>query len=201
MPDYPERVTEHFLAPRNVGEVAGADVRADRGSFVRGAALRLTLRVDAESGRISEARFLAAGCPVLVVAASLLTQSIEGLSFDEAAALSKDSLAEQVLIDFIGGPPAGKAHCLKLCGETLAAALAGYRQTTREEWSGDEALICTCFGVSERTIESAVRAGALQTVRQVTAACNAGGGCGSCRPLIQDILDDLYRTEELGGNG
>jgi len=52
----------------------------------------------------------------------------------------------------------------------------------------DEALICTCFCVSERTIEREIQDNNLRTIAEVTRACNAGGGCRSCYPLIEEML-------------
>jgi NifU-like protein len=77
--------------------------------------------------------------------------------------------------------------------ETLQAAINDYRAARLETWNGDEALICTCFGVSETTIERAIVKNVLTTVEEVTETCNAGGGCGSCQPLIMEILDDVWR--------
>jgi NifU-like protein len=75
----------------------------------------------------------------------------------------------------------------------LHAALAGYRARRVEEFSGEKALVCTCFGVSEETIERVVAEYEIETVEQVTDFCKAGGGCGTCQPLIQEILDDVAR--------
>ena len=68
-------------------------------------------------------------------------------------------------------------------------AFSGLRARQIEEFTGEKALICTCFGVSEETIEKAVAANKLETVEDVIDVCNAGGGCGSCRFLIQEIID------------
>ncbi len=74
------------------------------------------------------------------------------------------------------------------------SAIRHYSDSVRDEWSGDEALICTCFGVSERTIEQQIQTGGLRTISEITKACNAGAGCRSCYSLIEDILDDYWRT-------
>ena len=79
--------------------------------------------------------------------------------------------------------------------ETLQTALADFRALQIEEFIGEKALICTCFGVSEETIENLVFEESLATVEEVTDACNAGGGCGSCQPLIQEIIDAIRREE------
>jgi NifU-like protein len=81
------------------------------------------------------------------------------------------------------------AHCPGLARDALLAAIREYSDVAREEWIGDEALICTCFFVSERTIEREIAARGLKTVAEVTRACSAGGGCGSCHQLIQEILE------------
>ena len=82
-------------------------------------------------------------------------------------------------------------HCPRLACDALLAAIRNYSNAARDDWAGDEALICTCFFVSERTIEREIQTHGLTTVAEVTRACNAGGGCGSCHQLIQDILGQL----------
>jgi NifU-like protein len=190
---YPARVNEHFLNPRNVGEAADANAAGEAGSLACGAILRLTLNVDAQSQTITDAKFKAVGCGYLIAAASVLTETIKDLSPGRAAMLS-----ETAVTDWLGLMPAGREHCAKLCREALIAALANYHSAAREEWAGDEALICTCFAVSERTIERAIEARSLRTVAEVTRACHAGGGCQSCHPLIVDILEDYWRSLEAG---
>ena len=89
--------------------------------------------------------------------------------------------------------PAARVNCAEACIFALHKALADFRARQLDEWKGENVLICTCFGVSEETIETAIQNKGLFTVDEVTGACNAGGGCGSCQPLIQDILDSLER--------
>ena len=81
-------------------------------------------------------------------------------------------------------------HCPGLACDALLDAIREYSNAARDDWAGDEALICTCFFVSERTIEDEIQKHGLSTVAEVTTACNAGGGCGSCHQLIQEILDN-----------
>ena len=192
---YPESISELFLRPRNAGEVHEADAVGDTGSLVCGAALRLTMRVDALSHRITEAKFKAAGCGYLMAAASILTEIIKDMTIEEAASLT--SQVEEIMAENLGRFPFDKQHCASLCRDALGAAITGYRTLPESVWTGEEALICTCFAVSEKTIEEAIETYALHTVEQVTRACRAGAGCGSCRPLIEDILDDYWRTASL----
>jgi NifU-like protein involved in Fe-S cluster formation len=68
----PGAVTEHFFNPTNVGEASEPNFIGRSASFQCGALLRISLHID-ESQRITEAKFKAAGCSVLVASASLLT--------------------------------------------------------------------------------------------------------------------------------
>lgn len=193
---YPESISRHFLRPRNVGAVADADTVAETGSFTCGAVVRLSLKVDPETQRITDARFKAVGCGYLIAAASVMMDITRGLTTAEAAALS-ELFPERVAEQF-GELPSERQHCVALCVEALHEAITRYSQLVREEWTGDDALICTCFGVSEKRIERAISEKNLRTVREVTRACNAGGGCHSCHPLIEEMLLDYRRTAAKG---
>lgn len=192
---YPAAVRERFLNPRNIGEVEDAGALGDTGSLVCGAALRLSLHIDADTRTIEAAKFKAAGCGYLIAAASMLTENLGGRSIAAAASLVENSGFISEMSEQLEGVPPEKLHCLALCQEALAVALDHYHATAREEWTGEEALICTCFGVSEKSIEQKIRTLSLRTIKEVTRACNAGGGCHSCHPLIEDILEDYWRTE------
>lgn len=53
-------------------------------------------------------------------------------------------------------------------------------------------LVCHCKGLSDRAVRKAVKSGAC-SVGEVARACGAGGDCGSCRPVIQEIVDEGTR--------
>ncbi|MEA2174465.1 MAG: NifU-like protein [Blastocatellia bacterium] len=195
---YEGRVREYFLSPRHAGEVSGANAVGDMGSLACGAVLRLSLKIDAESRRVTEAKFKATGCGFLIASANALALMVQELTLGEAGQLSEESLAATAILEHLGDVPMGRMHCVALCRDALARAIKHYRETSLEEWTGEEALICTCFGVSEKTIEDEIRTGSLRTIKQVTKACNAGGGCHSCHPLIEDILADYWRTAGAG---
>jgi NifU-like protein len=187
---YPPEINERFLRPKRAGEIEFPSAIGTNGSFVCGAALKIFLQV--EDGKITQAKFKAAGCGFLFAAADVLCEQIRNREFAEIgkAVRERESLFEAL---FQNEFPANRAHCLELCLETLHAAIDDYRAVRLESWNGDEALICTCFGVSESAIETAIRGNSLTSVEEVTEVCNAGGGCGSCQPLIMEILDDLAR--------
>jgi NifU-like protein len=164
------QLCDHFFKPRNVGDADEPSFSGRAASLVCGAHVRFSIQVD-EEHLISQAKFRAAGCHVLIATASMLTEQVAGLTTAEAARLD-----------------AGATTCAALARDALLDAIREYSNAARDDWSGDEALICTCFFVSERTIEREIQTRGLTTVAEVTRACNAGGGCGSCHQLIQEIL-------------
>ena len=186
-------ITEHFFAPRNIGEIDSADGIGSAGSVVCGAVLRVSLRVD-EARQITAAKFKVAGCSYLVASSSILSAAIIGKSSGEAAALCQKQ--DEVLTLLGGEWPVEKRDCVTLACNGFVAAIRNYSDAARDEWSGTEALICTCFGVSERAIEKAIQTCGLRTVAEVTKASNAGAGCRSCYPLIEDILEQVAREAE-----
>jgi len=183
-------VSQLFLEPRHVGEVSEPSFVGRSASLKCGASLRISLNID-ESQKITAAKFKAAGCSVAVASASLLIEQVLNKTTAEAASLSQQPA---LLAAQLGVVPADRSECAPLACEALVAAIRSFSNSTRDEWEGDEALICTCFCVSERTIEREIQTSGLQSIAEVTAACSAGGGCRSCYPLIQDILDDCERS-------
>ena len=181
----PQTAKDHFLNPRNIGEADEPRFVGRSAALNCGAVIQFSIQVD-ESHRILQAKFRAIGCDALVSAASMLTEEVTDITTAEAAIRSQrlDRLNEEFAV-----LSEDRSGCLSLASNALVLALQEYSNAARDEWSGDEALICTCFFVSERTIENEIKNKGLTTVRDVTRVCSAGGGCGSCHQLIQEIID------------
>lgn len=183
------KAIDHFLNPGNVGDAAEPSFTGLAASLACGAHVRLSIQVD-ENQHVSQAKFRAAGCSVLIASASLVTEQVAGLTTADAAAFGQEpgAIAEQL-------GEAERLPCVGMVCDALVDAIRAFSDAARDDWAGDEALICTCFFVSERTIENEIRLHGLTSVAEVTRACNAGGGCGSCHQLIQEILEtnDLPR--------
>jgi NifU-like protein len=182
------QLCDHFFNPRNVGDAGEPSFTGRSASLSCGALVRFSIQVD-EVHLISQARFRAAGCNVLIAAASCLTQHVTGMTTADAAAFGQDpaAICRELGVE--------SSKCIELACVALLDAIREYSNAARDDWAGDEALICTCFFVSERTIEREIQTRGLTTVAEVTKACNAGAGCGSCHQLIQEILatNDLPR--------
>jgi len=90
--EYTDKVKEHFLNPRNVGEIENPDGVAEVGSLACGDALKLTFKLD-ENKRIKEAKFKTFGCASAIASSSALTEMIKGMTLDEALKVTNQDIA------------------------------------------------------------------------------------------------------------
>ncbi len=188
--DYTDKVKEAFLHPKNVGEIENADAVGEVGSIICGDALRLYLKIDRKTDTILDARFQTFGCASAIASSSALTELIKGKTLDQALAITNKDIA-----DFLDGLPLKKMHCSVMGREALEAAIANYRGAPLQE-SGSEKVVCKCFDVTEEKIRRVALDNNLTTVDDITNFTKAGGGCGECRPEIEQILLSL-RQEKI----
>ena len=189
---YPKKISERFHAPQNIGSLKDANGIGTGATFICGVYVRFSLLIDVSSKEILAAKFQTNGCGYAIAAADVLAEKIVGKRLNKVHNLDREVLQTKIE-DALGVLPESRRHCLDLALETLQKAFADFRVRQIEEFAGEKALICTCFGVSEETVENVIEQNALETVEAVTDVCNAGGGCGSCQPLIQEILDTIWR--------
>lgn len=179
--EYTDKVKEHFLHPRNVGEIENPDGIAEVGSLACGDALKLTFKLD-ENKRIADAKFKTFGCASAIASSSALTEIIKGMTLEEALKVSNRDIAK-----YLGGLPDEKMHCSVMGKQALEKAIENYRGTPALEAGAK--IICECFGVTDKEIETAVRENNLSSVEEVTNYTKAGGGCGGCHDAIALIID------------
>ncbi len=186
--DYTEKVKDHFMNPRNVGEIENPDGFGEVGSLACGDALRLTFKLDQEK-RVKDVKFKTFGCASAIASSSALTELVKGKTLEEAEKITNRDIAE-----YLGGLPEEKMHCSVMGREALAAAIANYRGEKGEKEEFE--IVCKCFGITDTEIERAVRENNLHTVEQVTHYTKAGGGCESCHPKIEAIIDKVWGEKE-----
>ncbi|MBI5557951.1 MAG: Fe-S cluster assembly protein NifU [Deltaproteobacteria bacterium] len=185
--DYTDKVKDHFLNPRNVGEIENPDGVGEVGSLACGDALKLTFKLDAAKERIVDAKFKTFGCASAIASSSALTEMIKGLSLTEAAKITNENIA-----DYLGSLPKEKMHCSVMGREALEAAIANHRGVALPMAEGE--VVCECFGVTDLEIKRAIEESKLRTVEEVTNFTKAGGGCGKCVDRIQELLSEVRKT-------
>lgn len=187
--EYTDLVKEHFLNPRNVGEVENASGTGDVGSLACGDALKLTIKVD-DNGVITDAKFKTFGCASAIASSSALTEMVKGMTLDEAAKITNEDIA-----DFLGGLPKEKMHCSVMGREALEAAIADYRGMALPMAEGE--IVCECFGVTDLEIIRAINESNLRSVEEITNFTKAGGGCGKCEDRLREILQQTVSGSTL----
>lgn len=118
---YSDQVMDHFLHPRNVGEMPDANGIGNVGNPVCGDIMRMYIKV--ENNIITDAKFKTFGCGAAISTSSMVTEMVKGKSIDEALQISNKAVAEA-----LGGLPPVKMHCSVLAEEALKSALRDYYQ-------------------------------------------------------------------------
>ena len=116
-----ETVMDHFMNPRNVGEIENADAMGEAGSAQCGDAMTLYLKID--NGIISDAKFKTFGCGAAIASSSMATELLKGKSLDDALALTNGEVLRA-----LGGLPEAKVHCSVMAEEAVRAAVDDYRK-------------------------------------------------------------------------
>lgn len=116
---YTEKVMDHFMNPRNVGEIPDADGVGQLGNPVCGDIMRLTIKV--KDGRIEDVKFRTFGCGAAIATSSMVTEMVKGKTIEEALELSNKAVAEA-----LGGLPPNKMHCSNLAADALHLAIKDY---------------------------------------------------------------------------
>lgn len=116
---YNDTVMDHFMNPRNMGEIENADGIGEVGAAACGDIVKLTIKI--ENGKISDAKFKTFGCGSAIAASSMATELLKGKTLEEAK-----NFSNKEIVDALGGLPPVKIHCSVLMEEALQAALEDY---------------------------------------------------------------------------
>ena len=116
---YSEKVIEHFMNPRNVGEIPDADGVGTVGNPVCGDMMAFYIKVD--NDRLSDIKFKTFGCGAAIAVSSIVSEMAMGMTLEEAKQLNRNIVAEE-----LDGLPPNKMHCSNLGAEALHKAIEDY---------------------------------------------------------------------------
>lgn len=116
---YSEKVMQHFMHPKNVGEITDPSGIGNVGNPICGDVMRMYIKV--ENDIIVDAKFKTFGCGAAIATSSMVTEMVKGKTIEEALKISNKAVAEA-----LGGLPAIKMHCSVLAEQALRSALADY---------------------------------------------------------------------------
>ena len=116
---YTDIVMDHFMHPRNVGEIPNADGVGEVGNAKCGDIMKMYLKINGNI--IEDVKFETFGCGSAIASSSMATELIKGKTIEEALAVTNKQV-----VDALGGLPAYKLHCSVLAEESIKAAVKNY---------------------------------------------------------------------------
>ncbi|MGB9637477.1 MAG: iron-sulfur cluster assembly scaffold protein [Microgenomates group bacterium] len=116
---------DHFLHPRNMGELPGANGVATVGNKICGDVMKMYLKIGVKDGLeiIEDAKFQTLGCGAAIATSSIATEMIRGKPLAEA-----EKLTNKAVMEALGGLPPAKIHCSVLAEEAVKKAIENYRE-------------------------------------------------------------------------
>lgn len=119
MPVYNEKVMEHFMNPRNVGEIENADGVGEVGNPVCGDMMTFYIKVD--DNHISDVKYKTFGCGAAIAVSSMVSEMAKGKTLEEAKKITPALVAKE-----LEGLPKNKYHCSNLGAQALGKAIDDY---------------------------------------------------------------------------
>lgn len=116
---YSEKVMEHFMNPRNMGEIPDADGVGEVGNPVCGDLMTIYIKV--EDDVITDIKFKTFGCGAAIATSSMITELVKGKTIEDALEVTNKDVAEE-----LDGLPPLKMHCSLLAEEGIKAAIQDY---------------------------------------------------------------------------
>ncbi len=117
--DYSEKVMDHFMNPRNIGEIKDADGVGEVGNPVCGDMMTFYIKV--KDNKLEDVKFKTFGCGAAIAVSSMVSEMAIGKSLDEAMKITNKNVAEE-----LGGLPKNKQHCSNLGADALHKAINNY---------------------------------------------------------------------------
>ncbi len=119
MPIYSEKVMDHFMHPRNVGEIENADGVGEVGNPICGDMMSFYIKV--KDNRLEDVKFKTFGCGAAIAVSSMVSEMAIGKTLEEAMKITPQSVA-----DMLEGLPKQKFHCSNLGAQALHKAIEDY---------------------------------------------------------------------------
>ena len=134
MPIYSDKVMDHFMHPRNVGEIEIADGIGEVGNPVCGDMMTFYIKV--KDNRLEDVKFKTFGCGAAIAVSSMVSEMAMGKTIDEALKITPQSVADE-----LEGLPKQKFHCSNLGAQALHKAIEDYAKKNSVKIAGLEEMM------------------------------------------------------------
>ena len=191
---YPDPIADLLDRLEHAGELAGPAASGRAVNFACGGFVEIFVQISEDQGAVSAARFRSNGCGFMVAAAEAICSELNGAGVADLHGLQGTG---DMLSKTFGTAPPARTGCFEAVVDAVKAAFREHRDRVVAEFAGEKALVCTCFGISEDTIVEFIANESPSTVEEVSEGCRAGSGCGSCRMIIQELIDSAEREQVM----
>jgi len=124
---YSEKVMDHFMNPRNMGEIEDANGIGEVGNPACGDVMKIFLKIN-DDKIVEDVKFKTFGCGAAIASSSMATELMIGKNIDELLQLTNDAI-----VDALGGLPPAKIHCSVMAEEAIEDALKDYFKSKGED--------------------------------------------------------------------
>ncbi len=197
---YTETVKDHFFHPRNFmddEESYQADGMGMVGSPACGDMMKIWIKVDPATERITDLKWQTFGCASAIASTSMMSVIVTengGMTIEDARKLKPQDIMER-----LGGLPLRKVHCSVLGDKALRSAINDYLRKTNQDARVEVEhgrLVDSVVKVTDHDIEEAVLDGAW-TLDAVQRRTKVGTGDPSCIPEVEQLIR-FYREKHFG---
>lgn len=197
---YTETVKDHFFHPRNFmddEESYQADGMGMVGSPACGDMMKIWIKVDPATERITDLKWQTFGCASAIASTSMMSVIVTengGMTLEDARKLKPQNIMER-----LGGLPVRKVHCSVLGDKALRSAINDYLRKTNQDARVEVEhgrLVDSVVKVTDHDIEEAVLDGAW-TLDAVQRRTKVGTGDPSCIPEVEQLIR-FYREKHFG---
>lgn len=129
MPIYSEKVMEHFMNPRNVGEIENPDGIGEIGNPICGDMMTFYIKV--KDNRLEDVKFKTFGCGAAIAVSSIVSEMAKGRTLEEAKKITPKLVADE-----LDGLPKNKFHCSNLGAQALNKAIKNYQNQNKKKTQG-----------------------------------------------------------------
>jgi nitrogen fixation NifU-like protein len=119
MPVYSDKVMDHFMSPRNVGEITDPDGIGEIGNPVCGDMMTFYIKV--KDDRLADVKYKTFGCGAAIAVSSMVSEMVKGKTLAEALGVTPAMVAKE-----LEGLPKNKYHCSNLGAQALRKAIRDY---------------------------------------------------------------------------
>lgn len=184
---YTKEIDDLIACPNHKGPTKMPFCTGSDANFRCGCAVTIVVEMISDQTLIERASYISNGCGYMLAAAEILCRDVSGKRLEDLGGSPEPKLRSAV-ISKIRDVPEARSECVSSVIRALKNTLTDLRSRRLREFTGELPLVCTCFGITEDAIQECIARENIKGLGELMEKCRAGTGCGSCQPILVEIL-------------